>query len=228
MSKLGKVIYIQKSINTITKKKGSKIMFNNSKYTKWYFNIIKNARERKDVLSYYEKHHIIPKSLGGDNAEKNIIALSAKEHYICHHLLTKMCKNKKDIHKMNYAYFFMHTNPSKIEERYYTSRSYEYSKLLMSETKRENSIGEKNHFYGKSHNKKTKDKMSKSWNKSAERNVDKTVYTFYHEEHGTEICTRKELCEKYNISHKRIYTIVSKLYKTTNGWRVIWENEATL
>jgi hypothetical protein len=38
--------------------------FLENKYTKWYFSIISNAQSR-EVSGYIEKHHIIPKSLGG-------------------------------------------------------------------------------------------------------------------------------------------------------------------
>lgn len=66
--------------------------FEDNKYTKWYFSIIKNAAQeyrKKKEGRYFERHHIIPKSFGGKNG-RNIILLTAKEHYICHHLLVKM------------------------------------------------------------------------------------------------------------------------------------------
>lgn len=47
---------------------------------------------RKDLPkeTYGEVHHIWPKSLGGGNKSENMVRLSAKEHYIAHHLLTKI------------------------------------------------------------------------------------------------------------------------------------------
>jgi len=68
-------------------------LFLKNKYSKWYFNIIENAKliERN---CYIERHHIIPKSLGGTNDLNNIVKLTAKEHYICHLLLTKMVEGK--------------------------------------------------------------------------------------------------------------------------------------
>lgn len=39
---------------------------------------------------YTERHHIIPKCMGGDNSEDNLVDLPAKTHYIAHLLLTKM------------------------------------------------------------------------------------------------------------------------------------------
>ena len=68
-------------------------MFKENKYTKWYFNII-HSRLATPAKGYTEKHHIIPKSMGGSNAKSNLVALTAKEHFICHLLLTKMTDAK--------------------------------------------------------------------------------------------------------------------------------------
>jgi hypothetical protein len=54
-------------------------MFNNSKYTKTYYNIVNRAKSRAPLLCYTEKHHITPKSLGGSNQKDNIVVLTAKE-----------------------------------------------------------------------------------------------------------------------------------------------------
>lgn len=66
-------------------------MYLQNKYTRWYNNIIANAQSRILPSNIYsEKHHIIPKSLGGNNSKLNLVKLTAKEHYICHLLLPKM------------------------------------------------------------------------------------------------------------------------------------------
>ena len=43
-------------------------MFNDSKYTKWYYQIIDRERTRAIVG---ENHHIIPKSMGGLDTKDN-------------------------------------------------------------------------------------------------------------------------------------------------------------
>jgi hypothetical protein len=74
-------------INKLKDKK----MFLTNKYSKCYFNIINNAKARSnDPSIYVEKHHIVPKSLGGSNDMENLVILTAREHFICHLLLTKM------------------------------------------------------------------------------------------------------------------------------------------
>ena len=76
-------------------------MFLNNKYFIWYFNIITNAQSRLSPDNV-EKHHIIPKSIGGSNSNDNLVKLTPREHFICHILLTKFTEgiNKR---KMVYA-----------------------------------------------------------------------------------------------------------------------------
>lgn len=79
-----------------------------NKYTKWYWNIISQAKSRiLPAAEYKEKHHIIPRSLGGNNNIDNLVELTAREHFICHLLLPKMLQNKDEIWKMTYALWQM-------------------------------------------------------------------------------------------------------------------------
>lgn len=72
------------------------MLFIDNKYTNWYYSIVNRAQTRTlPVDVYTEKHHIVPKSMGGEhrgrnNNNKNIVRLTAKEHVVCHVLLTKM------------------------------------------------------------------------------------------------------------------------------------------
>ena len=83
-------------------------MYLQNKYTHWYYNII-NAAKTRPINGYTEKHHIIPKSLGGTNDKTNIVALTAKEHFICHRLLTKMVTSEFKS-KMVYALWIMNAS----------------------------------------------------------------------------------------------------------------------
>ncbi len=69
-------------------------MFKTNKYTQAYFAIIERAQNRS-LEGYQELHHVIPKSLGGEDCESNLVSLTAKEHFICHLLLTKMTNSWK-------------------------------------------------------------------------------------------------------------------------------------
>jgi hypothetical protein len=72
-----------------------------NKYEKWYNNIIKNAGGRSRRKGY-ERHHIIPKSVGGTNDKSNIAFLTTREHFVCHWLLTKFYTGQALV-KMLYA-----------------------------------------------------------------------------------------------------------------------------
>lgn len=58
-------------------------------YEKVYFNICQRGKTSRD-LDYFERHHIIPRCIGGGDEETNLTKLTAREHYIAHHLLIKI------------------------------------------------------------------------------------------------------------------------------------------
>lgn len=75
-------------------------MFINNKYKTWHDNIIKKAKNRT-LEGYKEIHHILPRCLGGKDKKSNLVALTAKEHFIIHILL---CKFSTGIAKMKMLY----------------------------------------------------------------------------------------------------------------------------
>jgi len=60
-----------------------------SKYTSWYNALILRAKTRL-LCGYKERHHIIPRSIGGDDSEQNLVDLTYREHFLAHWLLTKI------------------------------------------------------------------------------------------------------------------------------------------
>ena len=85
-------------------------------YEKIYFSIVRNRKINK-FDGYTEKHHILPRSLGGSDENSNLVNLSAREHYICHLLLTKIYKKHSfEYNKMLHAFMIMfNVNSSKQE-----------------------------------------------------------------------------------------------------------------
>ena len=69
-------------------------------YLHIYWRIIHNRLHNK-VDGYVERHHIIPRSEGGPDNNDNIVALTAREHYICHLLLAKIYNDYKMWHAVN-------------------------------------------------------------------------------------------------------------------------------
>ncbi len=133
-------------------------MFITNKYSKCYYRIIEN-RKTNPRVGYVEKHHIIPKSLGGSNKKENIVALTAREHFICHRLLVKMTIGK-DKMKMSYAIRCLINQENSYQQRYkISSRTYN---AIISNTRNNISkylIGENNPYYGKTHSEEVKAKM---------------------------------------------------------------------
>jgi hypothetical protein len=114
--------------------KGTQLMYiypisYKSKYERWYYNIIKNAkcqiRFRGDGC-YYESHHIIPRSLGGNNTKENLVLLTGREHFICHWLLYNTHKGQNKL-KMAHAWFMM-CNTKKNQRYTPNSKIYEAAK----------------------------------------------------------------------------------------------------
>lgn len=72
--------------------------FLDNKYTTWYFAIVTKAQSltRDSSGIYLEKHHVIPKSFNGSDHSSNLVLLTAREHFICHWLLTKMVNKSRE------------------------------------------------------------------------------------------------------------------------------------
>ena len=106
-----------------------------NKYEKWYNNIIKRARDRI-LTGYSEKHHIVPRSLGGSDDPSNLVNLSAKEHFICHWLLVKMHTGTNRGKMINALYIMQGKSThqkryhTKITSRIYDKLRNEYSQYI--------------------------------------------------------------------------------------------------
>lgn len=60
-------------------------------YNKIYESLIKRAKSRQlDPLEYYEKHHIVPRCIGGTDDPENIVSLLASEHRFAHLCLVRI------------------------------------------------------------------------------------------------------------------------------------------
>jgi len=101
-------------------------------YLKIYNKIIERAKIRK-VIGYVEKHHILPKCIGGTNKKDNIVSLTPKEHYICHRLLCEIYPTEV---KLKYAFWRM----CNVSNNEYQNRDYSVSANVYSRIKNEISL----------------------------------------------------------------------------------------
>lgn len=142
-------------------------------YEQIYSQLINRARTRT-LIGYKERHHIIPRCIGGSDESSNLVELTAREHFIAHKLLCEIYPNND---KLFYAYWCMMNLKSSSQKRIInvTSREYDRAKLIVSkvrktfthsdETKRkisESSKGKIPWNKGKQHSAKTKQKISNS------------------------------------------------------------------
>ena len=109
---------------------------------------------------YHERHHIVPKCMGGGNEKENLIDLYAREHFEAHRLLA--LENPEN-DGLVYAWQMMAFAKSTGQERYeLTATEYEELKKKISETRIGKYAGENNPMYGKKRTDEERKKMSES------------------------------------------------------------------
>ena len=133
--------------------------FLENKYQEWYNSLISNAKNRS-IEGYTEKHHIIPKSMGGSNDSDNLVKLTAREHFIAHVLLTKFTESTHKA-KMIHALWRFCVGGNK-NQKMVSSRYYEKLRIQFSELMQEKMTGENNTFYGKTHSAEARQKISQA------------------------------------------------------------------
>lgn len=141
-------------------------------YEKAYYNLMQ--KRKTNVLDkskcYCEKHHIIPKSLGGSNAKENLVNLTPREHIIAHRFLEKFTqikygKNSKQYRSMAQALWFM-LHDKKYPNVQLTSKEYDairkrYSQSISGKNNRWHGItGQLSPLYGKKQSEKSKNANS--------------------------------------------------------------------
>ena len=120
---------------------------------------------------YHERHHIVPKCVGGTNDENNLIDLYAQEHFEAHRLLA--LENPEN-DKLIFAWSMMSFTKGKNQDRYeIIPKEYEEIKTALSQLASEKYKWENNPFYGHHHSEETKERMKESsrkrWNRPEEK-----------------------------------------------------------
>jgi hypothetical protein len=154
---------------------------NQAKWLQHYNKLIVKAIYRTPP-SVTERHHIIPKCMGGSNSKDNLVKLTPSEHYIAHQLLVKIFPTNS---KILYAAHIMGNTRSNKEYEWLRTKfiisvsgpnNYMYGvpktaehRTKISQTLTGKYTGVNSSSYGKPgtrtgipHTKETKQKMSKS------------------------------------------------------------------
>lgn len=108
----------------------------NHHYYSRYKKFIESLKEQS-VDGYCELHHIVPRSLGGSNNKDNLIALTARQHYVAHWILAKACGGSAT------RAFYMMSNFGKygtVNSTTYGKARQEYSRLVSEQLKKKPNI----------------------------------------------------------------------------------------
>ena len=163
-------------------------------HQKIYNSIISKAlienRKKYDGV-YYENHHIKPKCIKGTNDKENLVLLTAREHYVCHKLLTKLYPKNRSL-----IYAFHRLANDKQFGRKISSKDYQYLRELF------NSM---NIIFSKDHKKK----MSKA-------RKGKTYEEFYGDNAQHMKNQRKLQCSGKGNPNSNIYVIFNN--KLNKSW----------
>jgi len=96
-------------------------------YQQLYVNLLKTHGTKDKPEEYSERHHILPKSLGGTDDSDNLIYVSARVHFIAHWLLYKIHNCEKTARA-----FYGMCDSGRKPERQITSVQYEHAKKAFS------------------------------------------------------------------------------------------------
>lgn len=114
-----------------------------NKYAIWYQSLMGRAVNR-EIVDYTEKHHILPKCMGGNNGKNNIVRVTPREHFIAHACLVR-CTSGRDRHKMIWAFNAMGYGrcASSVEARqgFQKSRVYQRNRIAFVEDMRLRATG---------------------------------------------------------------------------------------
>jgi hypothetical protein len=105
-------------------------------YQKIYNRLIERAKTRI-TSDYTEKHHIVPRCLGGSDDPSNLVCLTPEEHYLAHQILTKLHPSHKGLAKA--AHMMCTGRP--------TNKYYGWVRRRFVDAQRESVIGANNPCY---------------------------------------------------------------------------------
>lgn len=138
-------------------------------YEKIYNALVEKAKvrglDKSQHEGYFEIHHIIPRCLGGSDDKNNLVMFTGREHFIAHMLLWKA--HPKNTGLMRAAFLMSSrwtSNGDKLSDNcpYINSKTYEKLRSEYAQAVSEQTSGENNPMYGKTHTEEARNKL-KAW-----------------------------------------------------------------
>lgn len=108
----------------------------------WHYDrLIETRKKRECADEYYEKHHIVMKSMGGSDDESNLVLLTPREHFLAHWLLWRIHRNRSTAFAFNtFCKMFTGRNHLKRSLKI-SSRGYQEAREAYSITQKEKMSG---------------------------------------------------------------------------------------
>lgn len=131
-----------------------------------YRDYIESIRQKRPENKWFkdsERHHVVPRCLGGSDDPDNLIYLTYREHFIAHKILAE---SNPGTHKLVNAFWRMCN-----KDRECSPEDYELARKLFSESLKESYLGGGNPFYGKHVTPEHAAKMSKGLSKALKGRV---------------------------------------------------------
>lgn len=175
-------------------------------YKTHYDALIKRAKTRK-LNEYVERHHVIPRCMGGTDDKSNLVELTPEEHFVAHQLLvkiypgvdalvyaaSKMTVSSKNVKRNNKLYGWLRRKYQSVckkrigDKNPSYGKSWYYDPLTLNEGKFLKSDVPLNWIPGRKSTKPSKPENLKSSNKIVVEH--KTC-----KKCGHVVCTRKAIC----------------------------------
>ena len=175
---------------------------------KVYCALVRRAQCRQ-LEGYKEKHHIFPVSIFGKN--DMVVELTAREHYIAHCLLERICIRRYGIsHIRTQKMLCAHMNMKGKKNRYYNSYLYSIAKVRRSESMR----GELHWNWKGGYKYKKKDvyDTNERYKRYTYMLIDPT---------GEKIETNslRKTCEENNLDHRNMSLVAKGKRNHHKGWK---------
>lgn len=79
---------------------------------KIYFDFIESCKEKCYDELFTHRHHILPKFMGGEDVEENLIVLSVEDHFVAHKILAENCEERYRVGNFKSAAYLVNRYPN--------------------------------------------------------------------------------------------------------------------
>lgn len=199
-----------------------------------YREFIANRKAKLKPEGYTERHHILPRSLGGRDVSANLIDLTARDHYFAHCCLAKMHGGKM------WSALFAVANMAKSDQawRYFCRRRMVEAARVKAAKRRSEQMralwasGQftRNRVYKVSDAQKAKTSaalVGRSKDPEAiarmieTRQAGAVIYTFEHRDGLSFVGSGYQLRKRYGLYQSSVSRMLAGKLRTVDGWRLV-------